>query len=104
MQRWVAFVVLVLALGIAPAVALAQEAQAIEQPRRLDSMSQRDREREMQAEQWQGPSGFWTSPHKATHGAYRYRLMGIGGALLLGMGFFTYRLLKKASNDRDKRD
>jgi hypothetical protein len=100
MQRLVGFVVLVLALGIAPAFALAQE---VEQPRKLDSMSLRDREREMQAEQWQGPSGFWTSPHKATHGAYRYRLMGIGGALLLGMGFFTYRLLKKASTDRAAR-
>jgi hypothetical protein len=98
MQRLVAFVVLVLALEVAPAVA--QEANA---PKKLDSMSQRDREREMQAQKWEGPSGFWTSPHKATHGAYRYRLMGIGGVLLIGMGFLTFRLIKKANNDRDKR-
>ncbi len=91
-------VLLVLALAVTPA--FAQEAEA---PKKLDSMSQRDREREMQAQQWQGPSGFWTSPHKATHGAYRYRLMGIGGALLFGMGFLTYRLLKKASDERGRR-
>jgi len=98
MQRLV--VLLVLALGIAPAFAQGAE----EEPRRLDSMSQRDREREAQAQQWQGPSGFWTSPHKSTHGAYRYRLMGIGGVLLVGMGFLTYRLIKKANDERDKRD
>ena len=59
--------VLVLAFGVAPS-ALAQPAPPapVEEPRRLDTMSQRDREREMQATQWQGPSGFWTSPHKSS--------------------------------------
>jgi hypothetical protein len=96
MQRLV--ILVVLALGIAPA--FAQESEA---PRKLDSMSVREREREILAQQWQGPSGFWTSPYKAKHGAYRYRLMGIGGVLLIGMGFFTYRLLKKASDERAAR-
>jgi hypothetical protein len=96
MQRLV--ILVVLALGVAPA--FAQEAEA---PRKLDSMSAREREREILAQQWQGPSGFWTSPYKAKHGAYRYRLMGIGGVLLIGLGFFTYRLLKKASDERAAR-
>lgn len=96
MQRLI--VLLVLALAVTPA--LAQEAET---PTKLDSMSQRDREREMQAQEWQGPSGFWTSPHRSKHGAYRYRLMGIGAVLLLGMGYLTYRLLKKASNERARR-
>ena len=98
MQR--VLIVLVLALGVG--TAFAQEAE--EQPRRLDSMSDREREREMQQQQWQGPSGFWTSPHKSTHGAYRYRLMGIGGGLLLVTGLLVYRLIKKANNDRNRRD
>ena len=96
MQRLV--LVLVLAFGAAPG-AFAQTAgpaESIEEPRRLDTMSQRDREREMQATQWQGPSGFWTSPHKSEHGAYRYRLMGIGAVLLLGMGLLTLRLIRRA--------
>lgn len=94
MQRLV--LVLVLVCGVAP-TAFAQPAEPtpVEEPRRLDTMSQRDREREMQATQWQGPSGFWTSPHKSEHGAYRYRLMGIGAALVLGMGLLTYRLVRR---------
>jgi hypothetical protein len=79
------------------------EVDVEEKPQPWSSLSQRDKEREMQAQEWQGPSGFWTSPHKATHGAYRYRLMGIGGALLLIMGLLVYRLIKKANNDRDRR-
>jgi hypothetical protein len=94
-------IVLVLALGVG--TAFAQEAQPDELPRRLDSMSQREREREMQAQQWQGPSGFWTSPHKSTHGAYRYRLMGIGAVLLIGTGLLMYRLIRKANVDRRRR-
>jgi hypothetical protein len=96
MQRLV--IVLVLVLGIAPA--FAQETEA---PRKLDSLSQREREREILAQQWQGPSGFWTSPYKAKNGAYRYRLMGIGGVLLIGMSYLTYRLIKKANDDRNNR-
>ncbi len=110
MQRFV--LVLVLAfVGLDAGAAFAQQAVTVngdnleveEKPQPWDSLSQRDKEREMQAQEWQGPSGFWTSPHKATHGAYRYRLMGIGGALLLVTGLIVYRLIKKANNDRDRR-
>ena len=79
------------------------EVDVEEKPQPWNSMSQRDKEREMQAQEWQGPSGFWTSPHKATHGAYRYRLMGIGAALLLITGLLLYRLIKKANNERASR-
>lgn len=102
MQRLV--LVLVLAFGVAPSAFAQPAAPApVEEPRRLDTMSQRDREREMQATQWQGPSGFWTSPHKSEHGAYRYRLMGIGAVLLLAMGLVTYRLIRRASASRAAR-
>lgn len=111
MQRLV--LVLVLAfVGVDAGEAFAQQAVHVngdmleveETPKAWDSLSQRDKEREMQAQEWQGPSGFWTSPHKATHGAYRYRLMGIGAALLLVMGLLVYRLIKKANDDRNRRD
>jgi hypothetical protein len=75
---------------IAPAFA-----QPLEAPRDYEKMSQRDREREMQASQWQGPSGFWTSPHASEHGAYRYRLLGIGVVVMLATGLLTWRLIKR---------
>lgn len=75
-------------------------AQGDEVPRAYDSLSQREKERELQQQQWQGPSGMWTSPHKAQGGAYRYRLMGIGAVLLLGMGLVTLRLVRRANADR----
>ena len=84
--------VIVLLLAVSAVPAFAQDAE----PRRLDSLSEREREREMQQQQWQGPSGFWTSPHKSKHGAYRYRLMGIGGGLILVTGLLTWRLIKRA--------
>ena len=49
------------------------------------------------------PSGFWTSPRPAQGGAYRYRMMGIGAALLLATGLLTWRLVKKASAERRAR-
>lgn len=54
--------------------------------------------------QWKGPSGFWTSPYPAKHGAYRYRLLGIGCGLILVTGFVTLRLVKKANAFRAQRD
>jgi hypothetical protein len=51
-----------------------------------------------------GRSGFWTSRMPAKGGAYRYRLMGIGGGLLLGTGLFVRRLIKRANEERDKRN
>lgn len=91
-------VVVALVLGLA-APAYAQQT-GDEVPRSYESLSQREREREMQAQQWKGPSGMWTSPHKSKGGAYRYRLMGIGVVLLLGMGFVTFRLVKRANASR----
>jgi hypothetical protein len=88
-----ALLVLSLVLGFAAPAFAQQEGE--DQPRAYDSMTQREREREMQAQQWKGPSGMWTSPHKAKGGAYRYRLMGIGIVIMGGMGLLMYRLLKK---------
>lgn len=45
------------------------------------------------------PSGFWTSNRPAVGGAYRYRLLLIGVAIALGMGWMTYRIVK---NNRRK--
>lgn len=90
MRRLVLIVVLALC---APAAAWAQAGDEV--PRAYESLNQREREREMQAQKWSGPSGFWTSPHKSKHGAYRYRMMAIGAVLLLGMGGFTVWLVRK---------
>jgi len=49
------------------------------------------------------PSGFWTSPHPAKGGAYRYRMMGIGIGLLAITGYVMWRLVKKASAERARR-
>lgn len=41
------------------------------------------------------PSGFWTSNRPAVGGAYRYRLLGIGVAIVLVMGLVTWRVVKR---------
>ena len=41
------------------------------------------------------PSGFWTSNRPAVGGAYRYRLLLIGCAIVLGMGWLTFRVVRK---------
>lgn len=41
------------------------------------------------------PSGFWTSPRPARGGAYRYRMLGIGIALLAVTGLLTLRVLRR---------
>ena len=43
------------------------------------------------------PSGFWTSNRPAEGGAYRYRLLGIGVAIVGIMGFVMIRLIRKAN-------
>lgn len=43
------------------------------------------------------PSGFWTSNRPAVGGAYRYRLLGIGVVIAVGMGFLMWRLVKRAT-------
>jgi hypothetical protein len=49
------------------------------------------------------PSGFWTSNRPAVGGAYRWRLLGIGVALLGITGFGMWRLTRKASSERAAR-
>ena len=46
------------------------------------------------------PSGFWTSNRPAVGGAYRYRLLGIGCAVALAMGWLTWRIVRRARRDR----
>jgi hypothetical protein len=41
------------------------------------------------------PSGFWTSNRPAEGGAYRYRLMLVGFAVLGVMGIVIWRVTKK---------
>jgi hypothetical protein len=45
---------------------------------------------------WKGPSGFWTNPHPAKGGAYRWRMMAVGGGVLLLTGYMMLRLIKSA--------
>jgi len=99
MQR----LVLALLLVVSAAPAFADGEPGDELPKAYEKLNQKEREHELQAQHWQGASGMWTSPHKAKGGAYRYRLMGIGGALLLGMGLVTHRLVKRANADRDRK-
>ena len=40
------------------------------------------------------PSGFWTSNRPAVGGAYRYRLLLIGCAVAIGMGWLTLRTVR----------
>ncbi len=46
------------------------------------------------------PSGFWTSNRPAEHGAYRWRLLGIGVVLAGITGLVMWRLVRKASAAR----
>lgn len=45
---------------------------------------------------WKGPSGFWTNPHPAKGGAYRWRMMAVGGVFLVLTGYMMLRLIKNA--------
>jgi hypothetical protein len=53
--------------------------------------------------EWKGPSGFWTNPRPAKGGAYRWRMMAVGGVFLLATGYFMWRLVKKANAEREAR-
>jgi hypothetical protein len=46
------------------------------------------------------PSGFWTSNRPARGGAYRWRIMAAGGAVLAITMFFVLRLLIRTARDR----
>ena len=99
MRRLVLCLVLVFGIG----TAYAEDPDPSEHPTSLNSLTVKEREREMQEQAWQGPSGMWTSPHKAKGGAYRYRMMGVGAILLVGMGYLVFRLIKKANAERAAR-
>ena len=50
--------------------------------------------------EYRRPSGFWTSTRPATNGAYRYRLLGIGIALIGATGAAMVLLVGRASTTR----
>jgi hypothetical protein len=50
------------------------------------------------------PSGFWTSNRPAENGAYRYRLLAIGVVVAFLSGLLIRRVIRKANEDRDKRN
>jgi len=83
MRRLVLLVVFAFA-----APAYAQQAPLTENPRA------------QQQSDWKGPSGFWTNPHPAKGGAYRWRMMAVGGGFLLVTGFLVLRLVKKTNAAR----
>ena len=58
---------------------------------------------EMKNQEHTGRSGFWTSPYPAKHGAYRWRLLGLGCAIALTMGLLMWRLIRRAQNERASR-
>ena len=72
MRRWIVWLVIAVAAGMAYA----------EPPHTHEILYNR-------------PSGFWTSNLPATNGAYRYRLLLIGCAIAIGMGWLMYRVVKK---------
>jgi hypothetical protein len=62
-----------------------------------------ERAHEETQSQWKGPSGYWTNPHPTKGGAYRWRMMAIGGGLLVITGFVMLRLVKRANAERNAR-
>jgi hypothetical protein len=50
------------------------------------------------------PSGFWTSNRPAMHGAYRWRIMAVGGCFLAVTIFVMIRLVRRANTERASRD
>jgi hypothetical protein len=48
------------------------------------------------------PSGFWTSNQPAEHGAYKWRLLGIGCAVALATGLLMWRVVKRATPTRPR--
>ena len=50
-----------------------------------------------------GRSGFWTNPYPAKVGAYRWRMMAVGGGFLVATGYLMWRLVKKAAAERAAR-
>ncbi|HUS28828.1 MAG TPA: hypothetical protein VMZ53_09965 [Kofleriaceae bacterium] len=50
---------------------------------------------EMKNQERPGRSGFWTSPYPAKHGAYRWRLLGVGVVILAIMGALMVWLIRR---------
>ena len=46
------------------------------------------------------PSGFWTSNRPAVGGAYRWRLLAIGGGIAAITAFFLVRTIRRANAER----
>ena len=95
MRRLVLLVVLAFA---APAAAQSSAASEWKQPESAPMTENPEAKME-----WKGPSGFWTNPRPAKGGAYRWRMMLVGGVLLGATGFLTMRLVKKANAERAAR-
>jgi hypothetical protein len=91
-RRAVVILLLVLSVAAGGAGTAFADGPADEQPTR--------REREVLRER---PSGFWTSNKPAEHGAYRWRLLGIGVGLIGITGFVIFRLIKKTDAERVRR-
>jgi hypothetical protein len=49
------------------------------------------------------PSGFWTSNRPAVGGAYRWRLLAIGGVIAGITGFVVLRMIRRANAERAAR-
>lgn len=45
---------------------------------------------------------FWTSGRTSEKGAYRWRLLALGGVIAGGMGYFVVRTVRRANADRSK--
>lgn len=84
--------VVAISISFALALGLGGLAAAAEPPR--------PRPREVLRER---PSGFWTSNRPAENGAYRWRLLAIGGGLVLVTGLVMWRLVRRASAQRAAR-
>ena len=84
MIRWSSRLVVAVALGVVAPAARA------EPPNTHEILTQR-------------PSGFWTSNRPAVGGAYRWRLLGIGVAILGATGFGMLRLVRRANAERAAR-
>jgi hypothetical protein len=78
---------LVLALVLLVGVAVSGGAAMAEPPQTHEILSER-------------PSGFWTSNAPAENGAYRWRLLGIGGIFAAVTGVLMVRTIKRANAER----
>jgi hypothetical protein len=93
MRRLVLWFVLAF-VAVSPAAAYAQATEVPPAPLTENPSAKREGFR---------PSGFWTNPRPAKGGAYRWRMMAVGGVLLAGTGYLMLRLVRRASAERAAR-